>query len=791
MKLLSLLAALLLISVTGFSQSLVVEVPVQAVDLPDGIGRGMVYNSSDSSLVKGNFIDSNLFIVQFEAIEDAQYYIKLTAPGFVDTIIPFVAKPPVMRFDPVILSSDVLLDEINVVYEKPVFERTMNGLSVNVKGTTLEQLNTLFDILKASPRLSSPDDETIEIIGRGTPLILIDRQPIISNDELRAIPASEVDKIEIITNPSAKYRAQGSGNGVIEVYTNNFSLQGYRAHIRADAGMNTQKKFRSGTNIGLNLKKGKFSLNGNVGLHYREFYNFGSSNYATLDSSLYSNTGFELDGNSLWRHYMLKAGYEINEDQRISFGTGGHGSSGQNISDNAQDFYSQGVLSTQRLAHSENNNKWLTNRAFLNYTWDTDTIGSALEVNLNYTRRISDGENQFSTDFRDYQSQQEQVYNALAVRQDRPNIGEVRLNYEHYVDSNFFFEFGADVSALFNDKRFNRYIIENGQWVEDPAYTNSYNYQEQIAGAYAQVSKKWGKFGAQLGIRGEYTRLNGYSQSLSQQFMDSSYLLPFPDAGVLYEPNEKLAITAYYSSGIDRPSFQNFDPFVRVLDSLNVQFGNPYLRPSYEHNFGLEIDILYSYNLSLSYSRYEDFAGTLTFVDPTTFVTSSTPWNAKLNETYSLSLSIPINLDWLDGWNSIWLDYNIFEFTEIFQRAPYENITFGFSSYLIFKLPHNFTIMNRLWMNRWGNDTSTDNIMTHWGVRLTKEFDNPDINIFAEVNQLMPQQNRTETVNGNYLAYSQNQYQFTGFEIGVFFKFGRLTANTSIKESESGQSGRL
>lgn len=790
MKTLSLLFAILL-SAVGYSQTLVIEVPIQAVDLPDGIGRGMVYNTSDSSLVKGNFIDSNVFIVQFEAVADANYFVKLTAPGFVDTIIPFVAKPPVMKFDPVVLSSDVLLDEINVVYQKPIFERTMNGLSVNVKGTTLEQLNTLFDILKASPRLSSPDDESIEIIGRGSPLILIDRQPLVSNDELKAIPASEVDKIEIITNPSARYRAQGSGNGVIEVYTNDFSLQGYRAHIRMNGGVNTQMKYRGGTNVGLNVKKGKFSLNGNLGLSYWESYNYGNSNYATSDSSLYSNSRFSSNGDGLWRYYKVKAGYDINENQRISFGVGGHGSSNNNIFESNQDYYAQNLLTTMRSGETSNSSRWLTNRFFSNYTWETDTLGSAFEVNLNYTRRVSDSDREFSTSFIENVGDNPELYNALATSRDRPNIFEIRINHEEYIDSNFILEFGADVSALFNEKRFNRFIPESGQWVEDPQFTNSYDYQEQIGGLFAQVSKMWGKFGAQLGIRGEYTRLDGYSQSLNQQFMDSSYILPFPNAGMMYEPNDKLALTAYYSSGIDRPSFSNYDPFVRILDSLNVQFGNPYLRPSYNHTLGLEIDILYSYNISFSYSRYEDIASTLTFVDPVTFVTSSTPWNARLNEAYSLSLSAPIQLKWLDGWNSFWIDYNTYEFTDEFQRDPFSNITMGFNSFLTFKLPYDFKLMNRLFISKWGDDAFTGNLTTSWGLRLTKEFDKPDINIFAEVENLFPPQNRSETVSGNYITYSESQWRFTGFRVGIFFKFGRLTANTSIKESESGQSGRL
>lgn len=781
----------LIISVSSYAQNTRLEVPIIAQELPEGMGRGLVYSLPDSNLVKGNYIDSNLFSVRFNAKKGETFYLKVMAPGFNDTLINFTVNDTLVRLEPLTLMSDLTFDAVNVVYTKPVFERTMNGLSVNVKGTTLEELNTLFDILKASPRLSSPDDENIEIIGRGVPLILVDRQAILSNDELRAIPASEVDRIEIITNPSSKYRAQGSGNGVIEVYTNNFTLQGYRAHIRANGGLNTQVKFESGLNAGVNVKKGKFSLNGNGGMHLGQGNNFGTSSFSTLDSSLYSNSEYAGDNNYRWQYYTLKMGYDFNEKQRLSFGVGGHGNKRQNDQSTTANYFSNGILTTERLGDSQNESKWQNNRAFVNYTWDTDTLGSALELNLNYTRRVSDNQNVFETDFYDYQNQTSKEYDALATSQDRPNVGEFRVNYEHYIDSQFILEVGGDVSLLYNEKRFNRFNSIGGEWVEDSIFTNSYDYQERIGGLFAQISKKWEKFGFQIGVRGEYTELDGFSRSLDQQFMDSSFLLPFPNAGMLFEPNEKVGITVYYSSGIDRPSFSNYDPFVRILDSLNVQVGNPYLRPSYNHTVGLELDLFYSYNLSLSYSRYENMTSSATFIDPQSYISTTTPWNGDYSETYSLSLSIPIKLDWLDGWNSFWMDYNNYVFTDVFQRDPFQNITMGFYSYLTFKLPYDFKLMNRFSLSKWGNDEMTGRINRNWGLRLTKEFDKPDLNLFFEVNDIFPNKNASNTVSGNFLSSSESQWRFTGFRLGIFFKFGRLTANTNIKESNTGQSDRF
>jgi hypothetical protein len=788
-----LLFAGILCGLTASAQELTVVVPIVASDLPDGMGRGMVYSELDSSLVKGNYIDSAEFRATFEAKEGQHFFLKLAAPGYMDTIVSFKAELPLMQFSPVLLTPDVALDAVQVVYEKPVFERTMKGLSVNVKGTTLEQLNTLFDVLKASPKITSPDGETIEIIGRGTPLILVDRQPIISTDELRAIPASEVDKIEIITNPSAKYRAQGSGNGVIEVYTNSFSLQGYRAHVRVNGGLNTQLRPQGGLNAGLNIKKGKFSLNGYLGGDYNATNSFGASTLTANSGALETLSDWESDQRSRWQYYRLKMGYDFKENQRISFGGGGHGSIGRSNTENSRDYRENDTILTRQLGGTDAKWKWLNNSAFVNYTWETDTLGSSLEANLNYTGRVSDRENEFNSEFFDFGQNTGEDYHALATSSDRPHVFEFRLNYEHYLDTseNKILELGADASALFNTKRFNRYNRNGIDWQEDTLFTNSYNYQEQIAGAYVQYSQMFGKLGFQVGLRGEFTRLDGYSRSLNQQFMDSSFVLPFPNAGMLFEPSEKVSITLYYETGIDRPSFSNYDPFVRILDSLNVEMGNPFLRPSYNHTIGFELDLFYSYNFSFSYSRYNDVASTLTFINPETFVTSSMPWNAKFNETYSFSLSLPFKLDWLDGWNSLWLDYNTYEFTNEFQRDPFSNITFGLSSWLTFKLPQNFAILNSLYLNQWGNDMSVSRVNRRWTIRLTKEFDTPDLNVFVEVNNIFPNVVKMESVNGNYRSASNYQDRFTGFRVGLFYKFGKLTAQTNIQESSSGQSDRF
>lgn len=222
------------------------------------MGQLKIYSLPDSTFIKGALLDSSVFKIQFKAASSKQFYLQINVPEYSLKTIDFELNNNLSEIGLITLEKNVNLDEVNVVYKKPSFKRTMDGITVNVEGTELQTLTNLFEVLKASPQLTSPDDESIEIIGKGSPLIMIDRQAVTSNQELKAVPAAQIERIEIITHPSAKYKAQGSGGGVIEVYTKDFHLEGYNMTVRSSAGINTQLKPTGGAHIGISLKRKSF-----------------------------------------------------------------------------------------------------------------------------------------------------------------------------------------------------------------------------------------------------------------------------------------------------------------------------------------------------------------------------------------------------------------------------------------------------------------------------------------------------------------------------------------------------
>lgn len=757
------------------------------------LGQLTVHNAIDTSLIKGTYLDSTTSNLLFKGKKGEDYLAKISIPSYLDTIIAFTNNDTLVDLGMIPMVKNNNLEQVDIVFKKEMFKRTMDGINVNVEGTSLQNLTNLFEVLKASPKITSPDNERIEIIGRGSPLILVDRQAIISNDELKAIPADQIERIEIITNPSAKYRAQGSGSGVIEVYTKNFHLEGYNMTVRSQAGINTQLQPNAGLNLGLSLKKKKFSLNGYFGGNYDESVGFGGSDGETTDDS---NRSYIEDNEnattSTWQYYSVKAAYNISEKQKLTMGLNGYGSAGSQESTSSATFTTEGV--DQIFENSTGSSKWtwLNNSGFLNYQIETDTNKSNLELNLNYTNKVSNSDAFSENVYQDFTSG---ILNDFDVRNDSrdiPNVGEFLVNYEKIFDTTGWkLNIGTSYSLLINNKKFDRYDLIDGEWVILPSFSNSYDYQEHIGAAYLEVQKKWKKLGVRVGVRTEYTRLDGYSNSLNQQFMDSSYIIPFPTASIMYEVSPKASFTLSYKSGISRPQFDNFDPLVRVTDSLNVEYGNPFLKPMIEQSIGLDFDFNYMYSISLRYSNYRDPISSISFVDESTFVIETTPMNADIEQGLSASLNIPFKLSWLSGWNSIWVNYSQYTFTPIFGRQPFNNLTYGAYSYLTFDLPKDFSIMNRLHINRWGGDSFQNNAIVNWGIRVTKKFKGNNIQIFGDVGNIFPPKFKSSNFSGNYIYNSEFQNQFTNVTVGFFIKFGRLKANTNIEESKSGQSDRL
>jgi len=203
------------------------------------------------------------------------------------------------------------------------------------------------------------------------------------------------------------------------------------------------------------------------------------------------------------------------------------------------------------------------------------------------------------------------------------------------------------------------------------------------------------------------------------------------------------------------------------------------------------MDLFYMYGFSVDYSHTERPKSTLQFIDDSTFLMNSTPWNADQTQKLTLSFNIPLKTKWMNGWNSFGVVYSKYEFTEIFNRTDFYNLTYSLWSYMNFHLKGNVTLTNRLYIYKWGSANNIGNLQANWGIKITKKMLDNDLSVFLDVSDIVPPKSVGTSFAGNYETYSISRYQFTTFKVGMRFKFGRLKNEAQIKESSSGQGSRI
>lgn len=757
-------------------------------------GQFGIFSTDDTTFLKGNLIENNQFDFRHNK---KPFFIKVFSVAHKDQYILIEPKPESGKFiiPTISLEPKENLGQVTVQAMRPMFKRSLKGVKVNVSSTPLAELETLFDVLKASPKIMSPDEESIQIIGKGTPTIYVDRQEILTMEELKAIPATFVDKIDIITNPSARYSASGSG-GVIEVYTLNYHMEGSVTSVGLNGGINTLAQPNFGGNINLNFKKKKFSLNFNINGSYSKYMNPSSNRTEYLDSSgILTESNTNGYGTNFWGYSNLKMRYEFNKKHSITAGIRGWGGGNKGGSDGEENFYRHSILAQQSIINGRNGNIWINPTSHLNYKWKTDSSGSYFTTRFQYNVSVRDGNTENTSNFYNITDSSNTNFKRKTDSRDRPHVFTTFVDYVHIFDTTGWeLAVGGFHSGLINEKIYDQFNFEDNDWVLDQQFSNAYSYNEHVAALYIDIEKEWNIFSMKLGVRGEGTFIDGFSQALNQTIIDTSYFNLFPSATFMFTLGKKKmwTIATSYSARIDRPKFENYDPFIRQPDSTSITYGNPNLLPEYSHTASLEFGYGYGYSLEVFYQRFNRPIANRAFVDSNTYIAHSTPDNASYSDVLGADLSIPINLKWWRGYNSIWVEYEKFHFPANFLRSPFGNVAFGIQLYEQFFLPKDWSINTNLRITSWADAESISEPQFFWSAGIGKKLMDGNLNLRFDVNNIIPPKNRSTWYGANYVTESQYQWAFTTFKLSVRYKFGRLKAVSHIEDAKKGgQSDRF
>ncbi len=617
-------------------------------------------SAKDSSLVKTAITD-NAGKFDIPLTKTGHYLVSINAIGYAvyySTAFDITETNPVFTLATAQLTAQgQQLGTVVVTNKKPLIELKIDRTVVNVDASPTNVGLSALDVLEKSPGITVDKDGNVSLRGKAGVMILIDGKPTYLSgtdlaNYLKNLSSSNLDQIEIMTNPPAKYDAAGNA-GVINIKTKKTKVKGLNGSVTLGGGQGVYPKANESFNI--NYRTGIVNIFGNYSYGYykglqdlRLVRNFRDDATYALESTYKSHTAMVRNNQN--HNFKAGADFYVNKKTTLGFVVNGYTSPSKNNSHNTTDIYdANGVMQNETLAPSTINEKWNNISTNVNFKHTFDTTGTELTADADYVKYTSSSNQLFNNLF--YDSKGAKVQPDEILRGTLPGsiaIYSVKSDFTHPLKGGAKLEAGFKTSYVKTDNNAQYDTLANNNWVVDAHRTNHFVYTENINAAYVNLSKQLTKkWSAQLGLRAENTNAHGNQLTTGQTF-DRHYTQLFPTAYIGYTPSDKNQFSLSYGRRINRPDYGDLNPFYYFLDKYTYQVGNPYLRPQFSHN----IDLTYSFkgmlNTTLSYSTTNDIIQQiLEQVDSThtSFVTTGNI--AKLNSlALSENASIPVTKWW-------------------------------------------------------------------------------------------------------------------------------------------------
>lgn len=627
-------------------------------------------NAKDSSLVKVNLTERDGKIT-FDNIKNGSYLLNVTVVGHTKTYSPVFAvtkdNKQITIPDITLVKKISELNEVTVNDKKPFIERQLDRIVVNVANSIISVGSSALDVLARSPGVLVNQNDAISLKGKQGVTIMIDGKPTyLAATELaallRATPASSIDKIELITNPSAKFDASGSA-GIINIKLKKDQRYGFNGMLQLSGTQGIYTKLNEGVN--LNYRNKAINIFGSYNYTYKQGYNqlilirnFFNPN-GTLNGAYSQDNYLKLP---LYGH-LIKAGMDFLASKNTTIGVVFTGNvtrfnpNGENVSD-VLDSLRQKISSFRTSSLSINKPGNFAGNFNLKHT--IDTTGQEITTDLDYARYGNKNIQNYTTEYFKNDGSQLQPDDVLRDNQNGAlDIYSLKADYILPINKDEKFEAGFKSSYVKADNNLLFYNIIDNVPQFDTTKSNHFIYKENINAMYANYNKSFGQYRAQFGLRAEQTISNGDQLTTSNKFRNS-YIQVFPSIFLSDKVNEKNEFTVSVGRRIDRPTYRQLNPFKFFLDPSTYVEGNPYLKPQLTWQSDCSYTLNQKYTITLSYSSTTDnITSVLIPASDNERVTIQTDRNLATYYIYTASLSIPIDVvPWWSSNNNVNAYYN-------------------------------------------------------------------------------------------------------------------------------------
>lgn len=648
-----LIMLLLLGSFAGYSQEVSLSGKVQdgshqAVPFADAL----LLQAKDSVSYKQTQTDESGEF-RFRGITKGEYLLQVKMIGFEEYYKPISIQKDTILGIVSLKEISNNLDGVTVTSKKPIVKRLTDRLEFAVENSSLSS-NNAWEILSKTPSVTTSATGAISIRGSQSILVTInDKKVYLSGEELKQFLEStsgeEVKSIEVITNPPAKYEAQGSAVLNIKLKKNLFL--GYKGSVNSAYVQSIYPKGIVSTN---QFYKGeKLSLAGRYGFGSGVYVNEGTDvvHYLKEDGSIDSRweSIMRRKSKSLQQHsYRLQASYEIDSLNTISAGGTGLMTPKQVGDFTVPTFIYDGNGALDSLYLTRNNRKTpLKNNA---YNVSFDHL-------FNEKEKVS-----VTADYTKYWRQERQdITSAFSLPEESPyrttrfisdNVQDIQLfsaQTDYSNEKNGTLEAGLKFGNVKAQSNLDYKDEVDGDFVNNPNRTSLFLYNESILAGYTSYSKEFGKWSLKAGLRGEYTSLEGNSVTTSE-VNEQHYFKLFPTFYGLYKPTEGHEIGISYGKRITRPQYSRLNPFRSYYNSYSYFMGDPKLLPTISHNLSLLYTLKNKYNFDLFYRLEKDPSMEISYQD---YETNMLVYHfTNIKKDFAFGLEFNTNLTLYDFWES-------------------------------------------------------------------------------------------------------------------------------------------
>lgn len=598
-------------------------------ELDNDIFYSIIVFDSDSNMVEGFSFEKKIFKLNIKQLASGNY-LRIDAFGYFPFFFTLPKEENNIQLGAVKLEpNDSILDIVDVIYKKKLVESTNGNTKYLIDNSSLSHLGTGMDLAKILPGLAVNDGE-LEILGRGTPLILIDGQES-SQRDLELLPSDQIASMEIVRNTGAEYSAES--NTVLLITTISQKYNGWNFKLTNQLTKATYYRYYSGLNIGIKKQKSSYSLFIRTN-PYKErieenyYRRFEDSNYTVfneVNKDILNINNFNI---------KLNTTQNLNKNNKIFF-----------QSNNSLDKYGKEVWNQNQILQEITSDTINTNitsslmkvkhQDILVFTHLFDTNGGYFKTTLSYM--LIDDLNQ-----QDISEQFDFVY-----RKSKAHFSSISQN----------FTVSPQMSIPFPKHKFNlktglRYSYLNSNSIYKYIDSTLNTIIENIGAIYLQGEKKFPKINIKGGLRYEIAKAEA-NQNNSQHLFERNFSNIFPNISFQFKLSKHITTGLGYAYRIKRPNLHDITSYRSFVDSLTSFSGNPQLLPEFSSVIDYNIVFMQMATVNASYIKTSN--PIFHFISSEGFVTNVAQENFAFAEKINLSLSLPFKINFWTSYNSIGL----------------------------------------------------------------------------------------------------------------------------------------